>query len=73
MRPDDKARKIIKSEFATQLGEEAVVRLFGSRVDDTQYLESAGDPLDTLQLTLQGVHILTATQVRMADYARRIG
>ena len=36
MRLDDKTREIIKSEVASQLGVEAVVRLFGSRVDDTQ-------------------------------------
>ena len=36
MRLDDKTREIIKSEVASQLGAEASVRLFGSRVDDTQ-------------------------------------
>jgi len=36
MRLDNKTREIIKSEVAKQLGTEAVVRLFGSRVDDTQ-------------------------------------
>ena len=36
MRLDEKTRQIIKSEVASQLGEHAVVRLFGSRVDDTQ-------------------------------------
>lgn len=36
MRLDDKTRKIIKSEVASQLGVEAIVRLFGSRVDDAQ-------------------------------------
>ncbi|MDO8370136.1 MAG: hypothetical protein Q7S71_05480 [Candidatus Nitrotoga sp.] len=36
MRLDDKTRKIIKSEVASQFGDEAIVRLFGSRVDDTQ-------------------------------------
>ena len=36
MRLDDKTREIIKGEVASQLGVEAVVRLFGSRVDDTQ-------------------------------------
>lgn len=34
MRLDDKTREIIKGELASQLGAEAVVRLFGSRVDD---------------------------------------
>ena len=36
MRLDDKTREIIKSEVASQLGGDAIVRLFGSRVDDTQ-------------------------------------
>ena len=36
MRLDDKTREIIKSEVASQLGGGAIVRLFGSRVDDTQ-------------------------------------
>jgi predicted nucleotidyltransferase len=36
MRLDDKTREIIKNEVASQLGAEAIVRLFGSRVDDTQ-------------------------------------
>ena len=36
MRLDDKTREIIKSEVTSQLGVEAVVRLFGSRVDDAQ-------------------------------------
>jgi len=36
MRLDDKTRIIIKNEVASQFGEASVVRLFGSRVDDTQ-------------------------------------
>jgi predicted nucleotidyltransferase len=36
MRLDEKTRDIIKKEVASQLGTEAVVRLFGSRIDDTQ-------------------------------------
>lgn len=36
MRLDDKTREIIKTEVASQFGVEAIVRLFGSRVDDTQ-------------------------------------
>lgn len=36
MRLDDKTRAIIKSEVASMLGADAVVRLFGSRVDDAQ-------------------------------------
>ena len=36
MRLDEQSRAIIKSEVASQLGADAVVRLFGSRVDDAQ-------------------------------------
>jgi predicted nucleotidyltransferase len=36
VRLDDKTREIIKSEVANELGVEAIVRLFGSRADDTQ-------------------------------------
>lgn len=36
MRLNDKTREIIKSEVASQLRTNAVVRLFGSRVDDAQ-------------------------------------
>lgn len=52
MRLDDKTREIIKSEVAIQLGSDAVVRLFGSRVDDTQrggdidLLIEPGQPLE---------------------------
>jgi predicted nucleotidyltransferase len=36
MRLNDKIREIIKTEVANQLGPDAVVRLFGSRVNDSQ-------------------------------------
>ena len=36
MRLDNKTRSIIKNEVASQLGAATVVRLFGSRIDDTQ-------------------------------------
>ncbi len=36
MRLDDKTREIIKDEVAAQFGADTTVRLFGSRVDDTQ-------------------------------------
>jgi predicted nucleotidyltransferase len=36
MRLNEKIHEIIKSEVTNQLGPDAVVRLFGSRVDDTQ-------------------------------------
>ena len=34
-----------------------------------EYMESANDLLDALQQTLQGIHVLTGTQLRMAAYA----
>lgn len=36
MRLNETVREIIKSEVDSQLGPDAVVRLFGSRVDDTR-------------------------------------
>ena len=36
MRLNDQIREIIKAEVANQLGPDAVVRLFGSRVNDSQ-------------------------------------
>ena len=36
-----------------------------------EYMESADDLLDALQQALQGVHILTETQFRMAAYAQK--
>lgn len=36
MRLNDKTREIIKSEVSNQLGSDVIIRLFGSRVDDTQ-------------------------------------
>ena len=36
MRLDDNTREIIKSEVFAQFGADATVRLFASRVDDTQ-------------------------------------
>lgn len=36
-----------------------------------EYMESADDLLEALQQALQGVHILTETQVRMATYAQK--
>lgn len=36
MRLNDKTRDMIKQEVAKQLGADAVVRLFGSRADDTK-------------------------------------
>ena len=36
-----------------------------------EYMESVDDLLDALQQALQGVHILTETQLRMAAYAQK--
>ena len=36
MRLDPKIQEIIKEEVTDQLGSDVVIRLFGSRVDDTQ-------------------------------------
>lgn len=36
-----------------------------------EYMQSADDLLDALQQALQGVHILTATQLRMAAYVHK--
>ena len=36
-----------------------------------EYMESADDLLDALHQALQGVHVLTETQVRMAAYAQK--
>lgn len=52
MRLNEKTREIIKLEVAGQIGPDAVVRLFGSRVDDTQrggdidLLVEASQPLE---------------------------
>lgn len=36
MRLNDRTREIIRFEVTSQLGSDVIVRLFGSRVDDTQ-------------------------------------
>lgn len=38
-----------------------------------EYMESAGDLLSALQQALNGVQVLTGTQLRMADYAQKAG
>lgn len=38
-----------------------------------EYMESAGDLLSALQQALQGVQVLTGTQLRMADYVQKAG
>lgn len=37
-----------------------------------EYMESADDLLDALHQALQGVHVLTETQSRMAAYAQKV-
>ncbi len=37
------------------------------------YMKSAGDFLSALQQALLGVHVLTGTQLRMADYVQKAG
>lgn len=37
-----------------------------------EYMDSPDDLLDALQQALQGVHLLTGTQLRMADYAQKV-
>ena len=63
MRLDDKTRKIIKSEVASQFGAEAIVRLFGSRVDDTQRggdIDLLIDPIHPLAHRIQAECCLSA-------------
>ena len=38
-----------------------------------EYMESTDDLLSALQQALQGVHVLSETQSRMADYAQKMG
>jgi len=38
-----------------------------------EYMELAGDLLSALQQALQGVQVLTGTQLRMADYVQKAG
>ncbi len=56
MRLDDKTRNIIKDEVARQFGDATVVRLFGSRVDDTQRggdIDLLVEPIRTLENRIQ--------------------
>ena len=56
MRLDDKTRDIIKREVAIQFGVQSVVRLFGSRVDDTQRggdIDLFIEPIQTLENRIQ--------------------
>lgn len=52
MRFDDKTGRIIKDEITSQLGSEATIRLFGSRLDDSQ---RRGD----IDLLIEPSHSLT--------------
>ena len=51
MRLDPKIQEIIKEEVTDQLGSDVVIRLFGSRVDDTQ----KGGDIDLLIETHQSL------------------
>jgi len=56
MRLDNKTRSIIKSEVASRFGVDTVVRLFGSRVDDTQRggdIDLFVEPIQTLENRIQ--------------------
>ncbi|MHB8974679.1 MAG: nucleotidyltransferase family protein [Pirellulaceae bacterium] len=56
MRLDDNTLAIIKREVASQLGAQSVVRLFGSRVDDTQRggdIDLLIEPFQTLENRIQ--------------------
>ncbi len=64
MRLDDKTREIIKSEVASQLGAEATVRLFGSRIDDSPRggdIDLLIEPDYTLAQRIQAACRLTAS------------
>ncbi len=52
MRLDPKIHELIKKEVTEQLGSDVVIRLFGSRVDDTQ---KGGD----IDLLIETQHALT--------------
>jgi len=52
VRLDSKIQELIKKEVADHLGSEVVIRLFGSRVDDTQ---KGGD----IDLLIETHHTLT--------------
>ena len=52
MRLDPKVQELIKKEVTDQLGSDVVIRLFGSRVDDTQ---KGGD----IDLLIETHHTLT--------------
>lgn len=60
MRLTDEQRKIIRAEVARIFGDDAVVRLFGSRVDDAGrggdidlYIEAQGSPRELLDRELR--------------------
>jgi len=62
MRLDDKTRNIIKTEVASLLGADAVVRLFGSRVDDAQ----RGGDIDLLVEPRQALASRIQAECRLA-------
>jgi predicted nucleotidyltransferase len=70
MRLNDKIRDIIKAEVANQLGPESIVRLFGSRVNDTQ----RGGDIDLLvELKLPLEHRIQAECKLAASLFIRLG
>lgn len=62
MRLDDKTREIIKNEIVDQFGSKAVVRLFGSRVDDAQ----RGGDIDLFVETAQPLTHRIQAECRLA-------
>lgn len=62
MRLDSRTRDIIKGEVAHWLGNGAVVRLFGSRVDDSQ----RGGDIDLLIDAADSVPDRVVTECRLA-------
>lgn len=62
MRLDDATRIIIKHEVAAELGPDAIVRLFGSRLDDTQ----RGGDIDLLIETPSPLAHRIQTECRLA-------
>jgi len=62
MRLNDKMREIIKAEVTNQLGPDAVVRLFGSRVDDTQ----RGGDIDLLVESKQSLEHRIQAECKLA-------
>jgi len=69
MRLDNKTRGIIKSEVVIQFGVDTVVRLFGSRVDDTQRggdIDLLIEPIRTLEnRILEECHLSASLYIKL--------